>query len=1280
MPNLRPSSSSRKYLKTLLIVLGVMVVAVLGLHIWFVHNAKGVLIDIVSTRSKGKVQLELSNLRFNFLTNRLQVRQADLVSVDSTTAPTTYRIQFRKLDLRVASFWPLLLKKQLQLDSVSLYDPSIEIVQWRKDTSERADRDELSIPRQMGTLYNSMLDALEGFGIRRIRINNASVSLVNKMKPGTAPVTISGIYFNLVRSPELADKRDEFIKDKQTIDLRTQHQNIALPGGRHRLSFKKFNLELFRKRIELDSCTITALATDSTKSSYTIFFNKLMLVGVDFNAMYHSDLIRADSVYCENPLFDINLYAGAPDAAKKGRPDPEKIVQELTGDLDLAFVGVKDAGIHINILGQKERSLFNSNKDNFELRGLRINADSSQPVSVKRFDMLVQDYRLYNEDSSTAYSFDSVRFENNSIALSRFRVTTESSRKMTHNFRDFKIPYFVLTGLDWYHLIFEQSLKAQEALLYNPNIRFAKTKATVNRRRAGFYATLQSLDSLMTLDKIHVLNGNISMEMGASRSLHLQNVDLSLLSNRLLQSTNDVGLRRAVQKLSFSEGTIRTKDITARLYGAQYTGKNLLHANGVTVSSRSGKVSAEAKDVYLDNLLMDEAADAVVVDGVRWASATLHIKAVPGDKESGSNLILRNLAGNNTTLNFSSPSTSVRTYINALRVGALYKKGTAPLRTEGFALAGRNLQLQSGPMHLKMATYNISSNNASTLSGLELKRIQGADSLHLTSPYIRFTADINDLITGDLHLQSLAVQQPYLRLQRATKEPNPGAEPITLRIDRLTAAEPDLLITTRKGDSTTTISLPHSNNSALSLANLVVGKGGIEVGNLSANTTAATFVSNGGEVMGVEKGALDLQLSNVVLGRKEGKPYWSGLINNLSVQNPNTFVLGKSGNRLLLEQATFGNIALSSESLTSFDQLLKRNVSAWLRTSTGQYIDSTTTLKWYNAGYNAESKTLSLDSFAYHPTPSLDSVMARSPYQIDYITFRSGPIALTDFNLEDYKRDSAFIANTVTVQNPVISIYRDKQPPRLEGIIKPLPVDMIKRITLPLYLGNVVLRDGTLTYTERSAKTRAEGTILLSHMNARLSNIKNQGHSERDSLSLSLNAFLMDSAELNLQVRESYTDSLSGFLMTLRVKPTSLTFLNPVLAPLSSIVISSGTIDSLHLRAIGQENLSLGEMNMYYRNLRIRLVKDGNPYHSSFTDRIASFLANALVIRTNNNGKTGLVYFERLRDRSFFNYIVKMTFSGMATSIGVKSNKKYIRNYARALKERQLPPIDFLPQ
>src|SRR6185503_12777153 len=132
-------------------------------------------------------------------------------------------------------------------------------------------------------------------------------------------------------------------------------------------------------------------------------------------AMYRQNLIRADSVYCENPLFDIDINSSDATTTKKKkkRPDADKIIKELTGDLDLAFVGVKDAGININISGKKSRSLFNSNKDDFEMRGLRINSDSSQPVAVERFDMLVRDYHLYNEDSSSAYSFDSIHFLNN---------------------------------------------------------------------------------------------------------------------------------------------------------------------------------------------------------------------------------------------------------------------------------------------------------------------------------------------------------------------------------------------------------------------------------------------------------------------------------------------------------------------------------------------------------------------------------------------------------------------------------------------------------------------------------------------------------------------------------------------------------------------------------------------------------------------------------------------------------------------------------------------------
>ena len=427
--------------------------------------------------------------------------------------------------------------------------------------------------------------------------------------------------------------------------------------------------------------------------------------------------------------------------------------------------------------------------------------------------------------------------------------------------------------------------------------------------------------------------------------------------------------------------------------------------------------------------------------------------------------------------------------------------------------------------------------------------------------------------------------------------------------------------------------------------------------------------------MGVQKGKVNVEMSDIQFGNKKGKPSWRGLINNLQLQNPNSFTLGKSKNKLLIEQASFGNINLSSDYISDFNQILKYSVSAWVRGTTGQYVDSNTTLKWYNAEYDYNKKNLSLDSFNYNPTQARDSVIARTPYQTDYITIATGKVNMADFNIEEYRKDSSLIAGVVDISNPVITIYRDKEPPFLAGVRKPLPVDMIKKISLPVSIKRINLTEGLVSYTEKNAKTRTEGTILLTHLDGKISRIKNHNLTIEDSLVFSMDAYLMDSALIKLRVKESYADSLSGFLMTLRMNPTSLTFLNPIIAPLSNVKIVSGTIDSFFLRAIGKEDLALGEVNMYYHNLRIKLYKNAEQNKSTLMTKAATFLANALLIRKNNDGKTGIVYFERLQDRSFFNYLVKMTFSGMASSIGVKKNKKYIKEYERQLELKKLPPI-----
>lgn len=147
--------------------------------------------------------------------------------------------------------------------------------------------------------------------------------------------------------------------------------------------------------------------------------------------------------------------------------------------------------------------------------------------------------------------------------------------------------------------------------------------------------------------------------------------------------------------------------------------------------------------------------------------------------------------------------------------------------------------------------------------------------------------------------------------------------------------------------------------------------------------------------------------------------------------------------------------------------------------------------------------------------------------------------------------------------------------------------------------------------------------------------------------------------------------------MSLRLKPGDLRVLNSALIPLASVKLISGDLDTLDMRAVGREYLSLGEMKMFYRNLKIQLLKNGVESKKTIFTRFVSFIANTFIIKANNKSRIGNVFYIRQRDRSAINYLIKISLSGMASSVGAKKNKKMIRKYKNELEKRKLPPIDF---
>ena len=550
--------------------------------------------------------------------------------------------------------------------------------------------------------------------------------------------------------------------------------------------------------------------------------------------------------------------------------------------------------------------------------------------------------------------------------------------------------------------------------------------------------------------------------------------------------------------------------------------------------------------------------------------------------------------------------------------------------------------------------------------------------MRIASPSIRFSADLNDIINNNLHFKDIQATSPFIRLHKwdTAKTTANGTAPPPIRIDQLTATEPDLMIRINRNDSVAVMRLPFSENSLVQATAIELTDGGMKLGALKLNTTSATFAKAGGEVLGVEDGKINMDLSDIQFSNKDGKLKWGGFINELSLQNANGLQMGKTKNNLFFQNASLGNVSLSSDLLPDFGQLLKKNVSAWLRIPQGQFIDSNTTLQWYNARYNNTTRSLSLDSFIYHPTQPLDTVLAKAPYQLDYITFKTGDVTIDGLDVAQYEMDSSFIAQSITINAPLLTVYRDKlQPLNPNRKDKLLPVEMIRNMSLPVAIEEINIKDGLIVYGERNGKSRKEGTFFLNNVNGKVSHIKNSNLEDDDSLMLQLNAGLMDAADLSLTLNQSYSDSLSGFLLQAQIGGTDLAFLNTVLAPLSNVKIASGVLDSLSFKAVGRKDVALGEMQMFYNGLRIKLIKGGDPEVSTFWQEAASVLANTFLIRRANKERKGLMYFKHLPKQSFVNYIIKTTVSGIATSVGAIRNKKYTKQYNKAIQESNTPPI-----
>ncbi len=640
---------STKFLKITAFILGVILVLMTSFHFWFINHAEHLIEDIVSSQSNDKLKLKIHKFKFNWFNYDMQLRKTIFYSAD-TTAATSYQFSVDRIDIRIKEILPLIFEKRILIDSIHLMHPDISVTRLRslKDTSGASDTS-LSIPQEMGKIYNSIQEALDVLKVDRFQIDNGKFSLINKMRPEEPPLVITNISLHLdnlqVDTTKPASERKILFSDN--VALRTYNQNILFPDGRHRLSFSNFRINILNKMVEFDSCTMVATKGDSSNSSFSIFFDKLQMTNIDFATLYHNEIIKADSVYCINPRFRLDVALEKKTGPIKSLPKLNDLIQELTGEMQLAFVVVENGSFDINTMREGKPSSFTSDHNNFELQGLQIKKDGPQPLTVEKFAMAIRNYENFLRDSSYSIQFDSIILNNNRISLSNFAYQELKNNKVTNSLR---MPLFELQGLSWDELVLEQKLKAREVTLFSPVIDY---KMSPDKRSASqdIFQTLSGIGNFMQLENLHVNNGRINLVFKNNARLQLENASLSVLGKQLVDARKINSIHRSVTSLFFKKGSFRMGDVTASLTNVNFTGggtENKFVAGYLEIKDKNA-LDIRAESVNIQSMIVNDDIQHTSIGGITWQKANIRLSAFSArEGKKSPTFTLKKIKGFNT--------------------------------------------------------------------------------------------------------------------------------------------------------------------------------------------------------------------------------------------------------------------------------------------------------------------------------------------------------------------------------------------------------------------------------------------------------------------------------------------------------------------------------------------------------------------------------------------------------------------------------------------------------
>jgi hypothetical protein len=269
-------------------------------------------------------------------------------------------------------------------------------------------------------------------------------------------------------------------------------------------------------------------------------------------------------------------------------------------------------------------------------------------------------------------------------------------------------------------------------------------------------------------------------------------------------------------------------------------------------------------------------------------------------------------------------------------------------------------------------------------------------------------------------------------------------------------------------------------------------------------------------------------------------------------------------------------------------------------------------------------------------------------------------IGINDINLQEFLRKQKLYAGALDIDNAKVQIYSNNA---YKGVkrskIGKDPEQSLQKVALDMRLKHIKLTNSLISYSETDATTGYTGIITFNNTNGYFSNVTNDAVVKRTNpyMTAHINTRFMNAADLNVNFRFNLASNDGAFNYNGTLGKFDGRILDKLVKPLALVHVQSADVDKLHFNVDASNYSGKGQLEFYYHNLNIQLLKKVEGKAELQTEGFISKLANTLIIEDANpdkkgNFRPGPIDLKREPTVSFFSFLYKALLDGLKPSVG----------------------------